>query len=186
MSRTLALRKEAGEKGRVVLRSPLVGIWSDQPEAGTMVGPGSPAGTLRRLADRVALVVPDGVTGTVETVEVRELQAAIGFGDVLFAVHETVGAGSAKKSDAVRRDGRAVVAPTDGVYYRSPSPGAKGYVAVGDRVVAGQAVGLIEVMKTFSPIVYGGASLPERGKVVALLAQDGEEVRAGQPLVEVE
>jgi biotin carboxyl carrier protein len=37
-------------------------------------------------------------------------------------------------------------------------------------------------MKTFPPILYGGASLPESAEVVEVLAADGEEVRAGQGL----
>jgi biotin carboxyl carrier protein len=49
--------------------------------------------------------------------------------------------------------------------------------------VAGQPVGLIEVMKTFNPILYGGGELPDEAEVVALAAEDESEVRAGQPLV---
>ena len=185
MSRTVALRATPGEEGRVLLRSPAVGIWSDQPEAGIVLGPGSRAGTLVRLTERLALVVPDGVTGAVEILGARDLQAPVAFGEVLFAVHATAGSGDLPGRAVERKKGRAVTAPTDGVFYRSPSPGTKAYVAVGDRVVTGQAIGLIEVMKTFSPIVYGGGTLPEQAEVVALLAEDGEEVRAGQPLVEV-
>ena len=185
MSRTLALRADGEEGGRVLLRAPLVGIWSDQPPEELLVGAGSTAGTIRRLAEHVTLVVPDGVAGTVEILETRDLSAAVGYGDVLFAVRPTVAGPVAGATEKSRSKGRAVVAPTDGVFYRAPSPGAKAFVAPGDKVRAGQAIGLIEVMKTFSPIVYGGGSLPEQAEVVALLAADGEEVRAGQPLVEV-
>ena len=186
MSRTVALRATAGEGGRVLLRAPLVGIWSRQPPDGLLVGSGSPAGTMRRLAEHVALVVPDGVAGTVEMLETRDLAAAVGYGDVLFAVRPAVAGPTPEAGEKSRARGHAVVAPTDGVFYRSPSPGAKAFVAPGDKVRAGQAIGLIEVMKTFSPIVYGGGTLPEQAEVVALLAADGEEVRAGQPLLAVE
>ena len=185
MSRTVALRATAGEGGRVLLRSPAVGIWFDQPEAGTVLGPGSPAGSLERLRERVALVVPDGVTGAVELAGARDLKAAVGYGDVLFAVRPTIAGPTPEAGETSRAKGHAVVAPTDGVFYRSPSAGAKAFVAPGDKVRRGQAIGLIEVMKTFSPIVYGGGTLPEQAQVVALLAADGEEVRAGQPLVEI-
>jgi pyruvate carboxylase len=185
VSRTLPLRAEAGEGGRVLLRAPLIGIWCGQPAAGQLVGPGSPAGTMRRLAEEIMLVVPEGVAGTVEIVAVRDLAAAVGYGDVLFAVNATAVATTHEKATSSRTKAHLVVAPTDGVFYRSPSPGAAAFVGPGDRVAAGQAIGLIEVMKTFSPIVYGGGALPENAEVVALLARDGEEVRAGQPLVEV-
>lgn len=188
MIRSLLLGAEAGEDGRVVLRSPVVGIWTGQPEGGLLVGPGTPAGTVRRLTERVTLVVPEGVSGTVEILSPRDLASAVSYGEALFAVHAGASATSRVGTAArpvVSTGGHAVVAPTDGVFYRSPSPGAKAYVAVGDRVAPGQPIGLIEVMKTFSPIVYGGGGLPDEAEVVALIAGDGEEVRMGQPLVEV-
>jgi biotin carboxyl carrier protein len=40
-------------------------------------------------------------------------------------------------------------------------------------------------MKTFSPIVYGEPPLPAEAEVVEILAADGVEVRAGQPLIAV-
>jgi biotin carboxyl carrier protein len=49
-------------------------------------------------------------------------------------------------------------------------------------VKTGQAVGLIEVMKTFNPIAYGGLGLPDEAEIVEVLAADGQEVRAGQAL----
>ena len=76
-----------------------------------------------------------------------------------------------------------VRSPTDGVFYRSPALDAKPYVAVGDRIKTGQPVGLIEVMKTFNPIAYGAAGLPDEAEVVEVVAADGQEVRAGQALV---
>ena len=56
---------------------------------------------------------------------------------------------------------------------------------MGAKLAAGQTVGLIEVMKTFNPILYGGGTLPDPAEVVEVLAGDGEEVRAGQTLVVV-
>ena len=73
--------------------------------------------------------------------------------------------------------------PTDGVFYRSPAIDAKAYVQVGDRITTGQPLGLIEVMKTFNPIAYGGAGLPDEAEIVEIAAADGQEVRAGQALV---
>ena len=40
-------------------------------------------------------------------------------------------------------------------------------------------------MKTFNPIVYGGAGLPDEAEIVEVLVPDEAEVRAGQPLVRV-
>ena len=110
------------------------------------------------------------------------------FGQPLFRV-EPHAAGEAPRSCEGRKTARAasgtleIVAPTDGVFYRAPSAGAAPYVAPGDRIRSGQAVGLIEVMKTFNPIAYGGPGLPDEAVVVDVLAADGVEVRAGQALV---
>jgi biotin carboxyl carrier protein len=67
----------------------------------------------------------------------------------------------------------------------APAVDAKPYVGAGDRVTRGQPIGLIEVMKTFNPIAYGGAGLPDEAEVVEVVAADGQEVRAGQALVVV-
>jgi acetyl-CoA carboxylase biotin carboxyl carrier protein len=78
-----------------------------------------------------------------------------------------------------------VVSPSDGVFYRKPSPDAPAFVEVGASVSAGQAVGLVEVMKTFNQILYGGPGFPEPATVVEIRADDTAEVRAGQVLLVV-
>ena len=50
----------------------------------------------------------------------------------------------------------------------------------------GQPIGLIEVMKTFAHVRYAGAGLPPRGRVAKVLVEDGAEVGAGDPLIEIE
>ena len=80
---------------------------------------------------------------------------------------------------------RAVVAPTDGVFYRRPHPDSPPFVSVGARLAKGQAVGLVEVMKTFNQILYGGPGLPDEVEVLEIRCEDGEEIQAGQILVVV-
>lgn len=46
----------------------------------------------------------------------------------------------------------SIAAPLAGVFYAASEPGAKPYVAVGDRVKAGQTVCLLEAMKMISEI----------------------------------
>src|SRR6185295_19175805 len=79
----------------------------------------------------------------------------------------------------------ACPAPTDGVFYRRPAAGVPPFVEVGSRIRSGAPVGLVEVMKTFHQIVYGGPGLPAEVEVLEIRAEDGEEVRARQPLVVV-
>ncbi len=46
-----------------------------------------------------------------------------------------------------------VLAPIPGTFYRKPAPGEPAFKSEGDTVAAGDTIGLIEVMKTFTPIV---------------------------------
>ena len=76
---------------------------------------------------------------------------------------------------------RFVTAPLTGVWYASPSPGARPYVQEGDEIGAGAVVGLIEAMKLFNEIKSDIA-----GKVVRVLVERGTLVKRQQPLVEID
>ena len=75
----------------------------------------------------------------------------------------------------------AVLAPLTGIFYVAPAPDASPYVRPGDRVEAGQVIGLIEAMKLFNEIKSDVS-----GKVVRIAAENGTLVKAKQPLLEVE
>jgi acetyl-CoA carboxylase biotin carboxyl carrier protein len=74
-----------------------------------------------------------------------------------------------------------VSAPLTGVFYRSPSPQAEPYVQVGSEVRVGEVIGLIEAMKLFNEI-----RSTANGRVQRILAENGQLVRAHQPLLELE
>ena len=77
--------------------------------------------------------------------------------------------------------GDAITAPMLGTFYRASEPGAAPFVEVGSQVSQGDTVGLIEVMKLFSPVVSDRA-----GRVVEILADNGSLVEYGQALVRIE
>lgn len=76
----------------------------------------------------------------------------------------------------------AVVSPADGVFYRRPRPIDPPYVEKGARVHSGQTLALIEAMKCFSAITYGGAGLPDEAEVIEIRSEDAAEVTHGQVL----
>ena len=76
--------------------------------------------------------------------------------------------------------GQAVIAPVFGLLHRAPSPGAPPFVEVGDMVEAGQSLCIIEAMKVFNTV-----SAHKAGAILRILAGDGQEVEAGQPLMEI-
>jgi acetyl-CoA carboxylase biotin carboxyl carrier protein len=74
-----------------------------------------------------------------------------------------------------------VNAPLTGVFYRSPTPQAPPFVQIGAVVNKGDVVALIEAMKLFNEIRSTAG-----GKVKRIFAENGQLVRAHQPLLELE
>lgn len=110
---------------------------------------------------------------------VRNLVAA----PVVAAVPVATAAAAAEavvKADPAGHPG-LVKSPMVGTAYRSPEPGARAFIEVGDRVSAGQTILIVEAMKTMNQI-----AAPRAGTVVAILVEDGQPVEFGEPLVIVE
>jgi len=74
-----------------------------------------------------------------------------------------------------------VNAPLTGIFYRSSSPQTEPFVQVGASVEPGDVIGLIEAMKLFNEIRSTAS-----GRVRRIFAENGQLVRAHQPLLEVE
>jgi acetyl-CoA carboxylase biotin carboxyl carrier protein len=74
-----------------------------------------------------------------------------------------------------------VNAPLTGIFYRSSSPQTEAFVQVGVKVEPGDVIGLIEAMKLFNEI-----RSTQSGRVRRIFAENGQLVRAHQPLLEVE
>ncbi len=75
-------------------------------------------------------------------------------------------------------EGHVVRSPMVGTFYRASSPGAKPFVEVGDSVQVGDTLCIIEAMKLMNEIEADKA-----GVVKQLLAENGQPVEFGQPLV---
>lgn len=71
----------------------------------------------------------------------------------------------------------AIKSPMTGTFYIKPSPEAPDFVKVGDRVINGQPVCIIEAMKTFNEI-----ESDLDGVIEKILFSSGQLVEAGQPL----
>ena len=82
--------------------------------------------------------------------------------------------------------GLALRAPSSGRFYARPSPGEPAFVKPGDVVSAGQTVALLEVMKTFNRIAYGGGGLPDRARVTRVVPADESDVLENDVLLELE
>jgi acetyl-CoA carboxylase biotin carboxyl carrier protein len=76
---------------------------------------------------------------------------------------------------------KKVPAPLVGVFYRAPAPGEKPFVEVGDEVVAGQVLCILEAMKLMNEIVS-----EHTGKLVRICLNDGQLVTLHQELFWIE
>jgi acetyl-CoA carboxylase biotin carboxyl carrier protein len=78
-------------------------------------------------------------------------------------------------------EGHVVKSPMVGTFYRSPSPGAKHFVEVGDTVKSGDIICIIEAMKLLNEI-----ECDKDGVVKAILVENGQPVEYGEPLVVID
>lgn len=99
---------------------------------------------------------------------------------VAAAPHQAPATASAPAADAASHPG-AVPSPMVGTAYLSPEPEAPTFIKVGDTVVAGQTLMVVEAMKTFNPI-----PAPRAGKITAILVADAQPVEFGEALVILE
>ena len=170
--------------------------------------PADPAAAVQEQlngADASLLALIDRLTGLLERSDLEEIEVQSGGTALVLrrpsAVHSPVvftasdaagmaapgtshiGAGDAPHpahtTPAVDR--KAVVAPLTGIYYAAPSPGSAPYVKVGSEVAVGQVIGLIEAMKLFNEIKSDVA-----GRVARIPAENGQLIKAKQPIIEVE
>jgi len=55
-------------------------------------------------------------------------------------------------TDESERTRVEIISPLPGIFYRKPGPGKEPYANEGDALVAGQTIGLVEIMKQFSEV----------------------------------
>ncbi|HYW91065.1 MAG TPA: acetyl-CoA carboxylase biotin carboxyl carrier protein [Gammaproteobacteria bacterium] len=74
--------------------------------------------------------------------------------------------------------GHAICSPMVGTFYRAPAPDAQSFVEVGQEVREGEPVCIVEAMKMMNQI-----EADRSGRIVDILAENGEPVEYGQPLI---
>jgi len=75
----------------------------------------------------------------------------------------------------------AVKSPMVGTCFLSPEPGAKPFIAVGEKVSVGDTLLIVEAMKVMNPILS-----TKSGTVRQILVADSQAVEYDQPLVVIE
>jgi oxaloacetate decarboxylase (Na+ extruding) subunit alpha len=138
-----------------------------------------------RIRELVKIVQESGV-GEIEIedegmrVSVRRADEPL-LGPTPFAPQVESG-GVAVRTEAPPADGVfRVESPMVGIFYRAPSPGAPTFVDVGDTIVPGQTLCLLEAMKLFNELKAEVA-----GTVRAIHVENAQPVEFGQLLFEIE
>jgi acetyl-CoA carboxylase biotin carboxyl carrier protein len=72
---------------------------------------------------------------------------------------------------------KTIKCPLPGIFYRRPSPEADPFVTEGQKVTAGDVVGLVEIMKNFHEVRSATGGVIDR-----FLVGDEEAVEAGQDI----
>jgi biotin carboxyl carrier protein len=93
---------------------------------------------------------------------------------------ETSDAGPTKVA-AIPAGTHVVLSPSPGIFWRSPHPGAPPFADLGDDVLSGSTLGIVEVMKLMNHISSG---IP--GTVVGVFVDNGMRVDRGDALFAVQ
>lgn len=80
----------------------------------------------------------------------------------------------------VEENFNVVKSPIVGTFYKSSGPKQEPFVKVGDKVKKGEVLCIVEAMKLMNEI-----ESEFEGEVVEILAQDGEMVEYGEPLIKI-
>jgi len=174
--------------GLQALLSPGVGWFVPAVGRGEVIAPKAVIGQLDTLGKQVSVLAPAGLVGRIADATATTGRCAVDYKRQLFAVAplgdlfaEAVGAAAATQAG-----GLTFPAPSSGRFYSRPAPDKPNFVAVGDLVTPGQTLCLLEVMKTFHRVTYGGSALPARARVTAILVAEESDIGSGEALFALE
>ena len=85
---------------------------------------------------------------------------------------------AAEAAPAAAKAGSVETSPMVGVYYSAPSPNDPPFIKVGQKVQAGDTLGIIEAMKIMNPL-----EATQSGVIDEILVNNSEVVQFGQPVV---
>ena len=172
----------------IVIASPSIGWWQPHVKTGAIVRGGDVLGEIDILGTMHEVIAPPEARGAVIEGVHGAARVAVGFGATI-VVLDPRGAGETAATTAsakVEQHGLVFAAPLSGRFFARPGPGKPPFVAVGAEIAPGQTICMLEVMKTFNRVTYGGAGLPERARVTAILVADEEDVTMGQAILRLE
>jgi acetyl-CoA carboxylase biotin carboxyl carrier protein len=152
-------------------------------QAGETIGELTVLGVVSRV------IAGAGARGAVRTPDKGAIAVDTGWPLVVLDPSAAAGtAASAERGAAAAANAGALTvrAPSSGRFYGRPGPGKPAFVSVGDVIREGHTVCLLEVMKTFHRVTYGGGGLPAEARVTAIAVADEADVNSGDVLLQLE
>lgn len=140
---------------------------------------------LRKIKKLIELIEKSGIA----TLEISEGEESIRINRALmqqtYPPQTNIYAGQQSSTAPVNlsatTSGHLVRSPMVGIFYRTPSPDAKSFVEVGQKVDVGDTICIIEAMKTMNQIASD-----KNGVVKAILRENGQQVEFDEPLIVIE
>ena len=183
--------RQTQEKEECLIRSPGVGYFQSQLAVGAYVRAGSDLGFLRILGQKHRVILqPKAADAYIEALLITK--GPVEYNQPLIRLMKGSPSGQAfvKEEQGPEADSTSptISAPQPGRVYLRPEPDKASYVSIGTEVSKGDVLLLIEIMKTFTPLVFQGSTdnLPEKARIVKVLVEDGAEIERGQALFEIE
>jgi acetyl-CoA carboxylase biotin carboxyl carrier protein len=175
--------------GTIELRAPQPGQFVPAIAAGDLVSPGGVIGELVVLGRASAVVVPRATAAGI-AIRIASAPHAVGYGEAVLAIDPSLQHAAGTTGEAAVAaptiEGLVFRAPTSGRFYGRSAPDKPPFVVEGGELAQGATICLLEVMKTFHRVTYGGTGLPETARIRKLLVADGADVNAGDPLLALE
>ena len=174
------------------LQSPAVGLWLAQVSPGQVVVPGMRLGLLSILGVTHEIIVPHDAVGRIEALSTTGASPCeVAYETTMFLL-DPQNVGVAKQAELTSdplsmqtEENLIFRSPTSGRYYLTSAPGKPPFVRVGDVISTGHTIGLLEVMKTFNRIHYGGDHFPATAQVVKIFPENGQDLTAGDALLQL-
>lgn len=147
--------------GTVLLLSPSIGRLHLLISENSNVTGDQRIGYLYRLDKKFVLKTPKDCTGKISYIKSDSASLKLGFREHFLSITrssiETSEQKLSLKAAKIPPAENYITASMDGMFYLSSSPQDPPFVKIGDTVVPGQTIGLIEVMKSFYPVQFNGS-----------------------------
>lgn len=144
------------KESKTVVVSPTVGLVKLRVFEGQLISKGQIIFELWRLNHCFIAEWPEPRPGRVMAI-LQGHSFYVGFHDLVLELnHEELSLSDNSTKQKISTEGLPILSPMDGMFYLSPSPSDPPFVTVGDKIMPGQTIGLIEVMKSFYPVKYQG------------------------------